>query len=69
INLPGLRNRFLLSEYPKLVKGLYRIRDKRLYINRGLGSLFPFRLFSPPEITLFTFSKNQPETPSRNFYN
>jgi hypothetical protein len=35
-------------------KGLYDYKGMKLYINRGLGNVvFPFRLFSKPEITVF----------------
>lgn len=31
-------------------RGLYKVGEKNLYVNRGLGCHKPFRLFSPPEI-------------------
>lgn len=33
-------------------RGLYQHCSKHLYVNRGLGSPKPFRLFSPPEIAV-----------------
>jgi predicted MPP superfamily phosphohydrolase len=33
-------------------RGLFQIKGKRLYVNRGLGGHKPFRLFSPPELCL-----------------
>lgn len=33
-------------------QGLYRVEHSWLYINRGLGSYFPGRLFCPPEVTV-----------------
>lgn len=32
-------------------RGLFPLGKKFLYVNRGLGSHIPFRLFSPPEVT------------------
>jgi len=34
-------------------QGLHAIGQNQLYVNRGLGSYFPGRLFCPPEITIF----------------
>ena len=36
------------------VKGFHQIGQNRLYVNRGLGTYFPGRLFCPPEITVIT---------------
>ncbi len=33
-------------------QGLHQIGNNRLYINRGLGTYFPGRLFCPPEVTV-----------------
>lgn len=41
---------------PKMghVKGFSEMRNNRIYISRGLGTvLFPFRFFSVPEVTVF----------------
>ncbi|HEY9738044.1 MAG TPA: metallophosphoesterase [Trichocoleus sp.] len=34
--------------------GLYRVGDSWLYVNRGLGTYPPGRLFCPPELTVIT---------------
>jgi predicted MPP superfamily phosphohydrolase len=34
--------------------GLHRVGQNQLYVNRGLGTYFPGRLFCPPELTLIT---------------
>lgn len=35
--------------------GLYHLRNTKLYVNRGIGtSIFPGRLFCPPEVTYLT---------------
>lgn len=54
VNLPWMWKKFTLLENTQFKKGLVKINDKWLYINRGLGSVLPFRLFSPPEILLLT---------------
>lgn len=36
-------------------RGAYREGHQLLYVNRGLGSYKPFRLFAPPEIVLLRF--------------
>jgi hypothetical protein len=36
------------------VKGLHQVGNNRLYVNRGLGTYFPGRLFCPPEVTIIT---------------
>ncbi|MFT4553406.1 MAG: putative MPP superfamily phosphohydrolase [Chlamydiales bacterium] len=58
VNLPFLWNKFIYIENMKFVRGLVQIGDKKLYVNRGLGSHRPFRWFSPPELLLLTL-KNQ----------
>lgn len=37
-------------------QGLHQIGDNFLYVNRGLGTYFPGRLFCPPEVTVITLS-------------
>lgn len=52
VNLPGLTKKFMLVENPHLKRGLFFVDNKWIYVNRGLGSVMPFRWFSRPEITL-----------------
>lgn len=54
VNLPWMWKKFTLLENMKFKKGLKQTDGKWLYINRGLGSVLPFRWFSPPEILLLT---------------
>jgi predicted MPP superfamily phosphohydrolase len=35
-------------------QGLHQVGDNQLYINRGLGTYAPGRLFCPPEVTVIT---------------
>ncbi|MCM1983064.1 metallophosphoesterase [Lyngbya confervoides] len=37
-------------------QGLHHIGDNRLYVNRGLGSFWPGRMFCPPEVSLLTLT-------------
>lgn len=54
VNLPWMWKKFTLLENMKYKKGLVKSNNKWIYINRGLGSVLPFRWFSPPEILLLT---------------
>lgn len=56
INLPWFRDRFTLMEHPSYFKGLIRKKEKTVYISRGLGSVMPFRFFSPPELVCIELS-------------
>lgn len=54
VNIPILEKLQPLSEYGrKYTKGLFRIEDTYLYVNRGVGtSVFPIRFNCPPEIAI-----------------
>nr|WP_166157090.1 UDP-2,3-diacylglucosamine diphosphatase LpxG [Neochlamydia sp. AcF84]NGY95528.1 putative metallophosphoesterase [Neochlamydia sp. AcF84] len=54
VNLPWLWKKFTLMENPYLKKGLICMQDKWIYVNRGIGSVMPFRWFSMPELLLLT---------------
>lgn len=53
INLPFISNKFVLLENLKYKKGYFNEKNKHIYVSRGLGSVFHFRWFSPPELTIF----------------
>lgn len=57
VNLPFLRKRFTLIEHQDLVRGLVEKENKKIYINRGVGSVMNFRWFSMPEILTITLQK------------
>ena len=38
-------------------EGLHEIGNNRLYVNRGLGTYFPGRLFCPPEVTVIKLQR------------
>ncbi|GAB4383328.1 MAG: metallophosphoesterase [Elainellaceae cyanobacterium] len=41
-------------------QGLHHIDSNRIYVNRGLGTYFPGRLFCPPEVTVITLASPSP---------
>ncbi|NJL09556.1 MAG: metallophosphoesterase [Calothrix sp. SM1_7_51] len=51
---------FLRPEFIKVVKnwewsdGFHQVGKNQLYVNRGLGTYLPGRLFCPPEVTVIT---------------
>ena len=57
INLPWFWKKLTLLENPQYKKGLHRLGQKWLYVNRGIGSIMQFRWFAPPELTLITLRK------------
>ena len=60
VNLPYIRTKFVVLENKNLTKGLHQLKDKWVYVNRGVGSTFPFRWFSTPELMLLTLEpKNE----------
>ncbi len=52
--LPFLRGCYRVMKHWEWAKGLYQVGDNRLYVNRGLGTYLPGRLFCPPEVTVIT---------------
>jgi uncharacterized protein len=62
INLPWFWKKFTLLENMQFKKGLFRIQNKWLYVNRGVGSVMPFRWFALPEIALITLEKDNGTT-------
>jgi len=58
INLPWFRTKFTHLKNTHLVKGLVQMHGKRIYINRGVGSVMKFRWFSPPELLLLTLESS-----------
>ncbi len=56
VNIPLLRKKFILMENKRLVKGLVFEDNKKIYINRGIGSVMKFRWFAIPEILDLTLN-------------
>ncbi|CRX38815.1 metallophosphoesterase [Estrella lausannensis] len=54
VNLPLLRDRFIVMEDERFFYGLREYKGQRVYTTRGVGSVMPFRWFCPPEIVSIT---------------
>ncbi|MBD2598239.1 metallophosphoesterase [Nostoc spongiaeforme FACHB-130] len=50
------RDNFVLRHW-EWAQGLHRVGRNLLYVNRGLGTYSPGRLFCPPEVTVITLQK------------
>ena len=57
----------LQKEFAKVVRhwewaqGLHQVGKNQMYVNRGLGTYFPGRLFCPPEVTVITLVEKLPD--------
>ncbi|MDF5727386.1 MAG: metallophosphoesterase [Rhizonema sp. PD38] len=40
-------------------QGLHKVANNQLYVNRGLGTYAPGRLFCPPEVTVITLQRQE----------
>ncbi|MBE8967673.1 metallophosphoesterase [Nostocales cyanobacterium LEGE 12452] len=55
---------FLLGDCSKVVRywewaqGFHKVEENQLYVNRGLGTYKPGRLFCPPEVTVITLIRH-----------
>jgi predicted MPP superfamily phosphohydrolase len=52
--LPFLRKTHSILRHWQWSQGLHKVGNNQLYVNRGLGTYFPGRLFCPPEVTIIT---------------
>jgi len=55
VGLPFLHRFFPYAKHSEYLRGLYKVRNTLLYVNRGVGSEKSIRLFCRPEITVFDF--------------
>jgi len=62
VNLPLIWKKVTPLKDRTLKSGLVIRNGQQLYINRGLGSTFPFRWFASPEIALFRLVRQGLET-------
>jgi uncharacterized protein len=53
-NIPGLRSAKRVVKNWDWVQGRHDVGTNQLYVNRGLASYPPGRLFCPPEVTIIT---------------
>ncbi|BAZ29398.1 metallophosphoesterase [Cylindrospermum sp. NIES-4074] len=49
-----LRKDYSVLHHWEWAQGLHQLGKNQLYVNRGLGTYLPGRLFCPPEVTLIT---------------
>ena len=47
-------------------EGLHRVGQNQLYVNRGLGTYLPGRLFCPPEVTVITLTQEATVKPEES---
>lgn len=59
VNIPGMWRQFTRMENPAFKRGLKHYHNKAVYINRGVGAVMKFRLFSLPEITQVTLVRGK----------
>ncbi|HEY9632860.1 MAG TPA: metallophosphoesterase [Coleofasciculaceae cyanobacterium] len=52
--IPYMRECVSVVEHWEWAKGLHQVGQNQLYINRGLGTYAPGRLFCAPEVTIIT---------------
>ncbi len=60
VNLPYIWKKVTPLKNKTFKSGLFHIDNRHLYVNRGLGSTFPFRWFAPPEIAQLTLTRKGP---------
>lgn len=53
VNLPFLWERITPLLDKSLKSGLYYREGRTVFVTRGIGTTFPFRLFAPPQVALF----------------
>lgn len=60
VNLPWVRDRFVISESPQYIQGSFLVDDRWLYVSRGVGSPVRFRWRTVPEVTTITLVRAEP---------
>lgn len=62
--VPYLRSECIkVAKHWEWAQGLHWVGSNRLYVNRGLGTYWPGRLFCPPELTVITLVGQPVPTP------
>ena len=57
--IPFLRECSNVMKHWQWAQGWHQVGSNQLYVNRGLGTYFPGRLFCPPELTVITLVSHQ----------
>lgn len=52
--IPYMADCYQVVQHWEWARGSHRVGNNYLYVNRGLGTYFPGRLFCPPEVTVIT---------------
>jgi predicted MPP superfamily phosphohydrolase len=55
--IPFLRKCSTVAKHWQWAQGWHQVGGNQLYVNRGLGTYFPGRLFCPPEVTVIILAK------------
>lgn len=50
--IPYISDYYTIVKHWEWYQGFHQVGNNNLYVNRGLGTFFPGRLFCPPEVTL-----------------
>ncbi|MDY6807147.1 MAG: metallophosphoesterase [Cyanobacteriota bacterium] len=56
--IPYMADCYKVVRHWEWARGIHQVGDNYLYVNRGLGTYFPGRLFCPPEVTLIELTTN-----------
>lgn len=59
VYLPWMWKKFTLMENMTFIKGYERLKEKSIYINRGVGGVMKFRWRARPELLLTTLLKGE----------
>jgi predicted MPP superfamily phosphohydrolase len=54
--IPFIRKCSTVLKHWQWAQGWHQVAQNQLYVNRGLGTYFPGRLFCPPELTVITLT-------------
>jgi uncharacterized protein len=57
VNIPFIWEKITPLVDKSLKNGLYLRDGRTLFVTRGVGATFPFRLFAPPQVVLFTLHR------------
>ncbi len=55
--VPYMKECLRVMKHWEWTKGLHQVGQNQLYVNRGLGTYPPGRLFCPPEVTVITLAQ------------
>ncbi len=59
VNLPWVRDRFIVCESPEFCQGSFKVDGRWLYVSRGVGSPIRFRWCTVPEVTAITLVSSE----------